>query len=82
MLSALEEQNFLFQLQLQDKAEEESSEVRSTDALYSHRFSYFFLVQLSWELIITLPWGDRLFSHDNSFIYLINLKIANFSILS
>lgn len=26
-LSALEEQNFLFQLQLQDKAEEDSSEV-------------------------------------------------------
>lgn len=31
MLSALEEQNFLFQLQLQDKAEEDSSEVRRHD---------------------------------------------------
>lgn len=28
MLSALEEQNFLFQLQLQDKEEDDSSEVR------------------------------------------------------
>lgn len=31
MLSALEEQNFLFQLQLQDKEEEDSSEVRRHD---------------------------------------------------
>lgn len=31
MLSALEEQNFLFQLQLQDKEEEDSSEVKRHD---------------------------------------------------
>lgn len=46
MLSALEEQNFLFQLQLQDKAEEDSSEVRRHDdgcvvflLLFSQSFS-------------------------------------------
>lgn len=40
MLSALEEQNFLFQLQLQDKAEEDSSEVRRRDGGCFIQFSF------------------------------------------